>query len=175
MSWLEPQKRTLLFFIISIVTLVFYLLFFNQHIITIIDIAILSILFLTIYLISYKVDIRITDILFYATILLGAIIITIFNNSSLALNISIKNWEKNIKDIAITHCSNSCLLKGHSLYNYNNVEIYNWENLDYIYDGIIYTDNEEFSYQISFEDKCVIKELNKDLVIEKETCKKEQN
>lgn len=174
MDWLEPKKRSILVFVLCVIGAIICYFFTTFGIIIAIDLLILAFLSLLMYFISKNIDIRMSHGLFYIFILIGCFIAGKFNESSFAFNLGIKDWEKHIKPVIIEHCTTQCSIKGRKLYNSKNNKIYSWYDLNYIYEGVASASDRDISYQISFDDKCVTKEIKKDFVISKGRCTKNE-
>ena len=172
MDLLGPKKRSMCAFILCIIGAIICYFFTTFGIIITIDLLILAFLFLLMYFISKNIDIRISHGLFYIFALMGCFIAIKFNESSFAFNLGIRDWEKHIKPVIIEHCTTECSIKGRKLYNSKNIEIYSWYDLNYVYGGVASASDKDISYQISFDDKCVTKEIKKDFVISKGKCTK---
>ena len=174
MECLEPKKEALLLAIICILGSIICYMFTNLNIVTIIDILIFAIISLIMHFVLQNIDIRIGNFLFYISLLVGLFIMNTFNNSTIAFNMKIKNWEKNIINVAIDNCTSRCNIKERNLYNFNNNEIYKWYDSIYINDGIIYSTNTDIYYKISVGNKCVTKELGKEFIITDGKCIKNE-
>ena len=162
MGLLSPKTRSIACIVICILLAVTLRLLTDLNITIIIDILLFIPGFIISYVLSNNLDIRVSNILFYVVVLISGFIVQTFINSSIALNISINDWEKTVAKRINNECSSDCKIENRSIYDENNTEIYKWHGLSYVYDGHIKKVDGEIEYKISLENKCIIKELNKE-------------
>lgn len=161
MGTLSPKVRSITCIIICALSAIIIRLLTDLNITIIIDILILIPGFIISYILSNKLDIRVSNIMFYVITLCSLFAINIFNGSSIALNLSISDWEKTVIKNIGNYCSFDCSIENRTIYSENNIEVYKWHGLSYVYEGTIKKIDDSLEYKISLENKCIVKELNK--------------
>lgn len=167
----HPKIKSILCLILCIIASIVLYFFTDLNIIYIIDILIFTIFFGILIFIVDKIDLRVSNILFYAILLIPLIICNWFNNSSLATKMSVNYWEDKVYEIVKKECEQECTIHNRTIYNANNIELYKWNGLEYVYEGIIFYKNDDISYQLSLENKCISKNIGENYKIKFEKCK----
>jgi len=84
---------------------------------------------------------------------------------------SINYWEDKVYDIVKNECKQECTIHNRTIYNANNIEIYKWNGLEYVYEGIVFYKNDDIGYKLSLENKCISKNIGENYKIKYEKCK----
>lgn len=159
---MAPKTRSLVCISICILSSFFIRIFTDLNLTIIIYILLFVPGFILSYILSIKLDIRLSHILFYIIFFCSMLLFIVFEESDTSLNISINDWEKTVLKKLGNKCSINCKIENRAIYDENNNEVYKWYGLSYVYDGQIRKENNFLEYKISLENKCIIKELNKE-------------
>ena len=165
-----PKVRSVICIFICILLSLFIKLFTDLNMVIIIEILLFIPGFILSYILSTKLDIRISHFLFYIIVFLSFLLVSSFSKSSIALNISIQDWERKVIKNLDNECSLTCIIKNRTIYDENNNEVYSWHGLSYIYGGEIIKNNDSLEYKISLENKCIVKLSNEKYKIINNKC-----
>ena len=171
MDMFSPKIRSIICIIICVLLIIIFRFFTNCNIIIIINLLIFLFGFLISYFLAIKIDLRISNALFYVICLCSLCAINLFDNSNIALDMMINDWEKTaIKKIG-NSCTSECYIKNQTIYDQSNNKLYKWDGFN-VYRGTIRTVNESLEYKMSFDDKCIVKDFDKDRKVLDGNCKK---
>ena len=162
---MDTKTESIVCIVICILAAIIIRTLANFNVVFVIEILIFIPGFIVSYILTNILDIRIHKAMFCVIVLLSFFLVKVFAKSSIAFNISIADWEKTAMRKINNECLSSCKIKDRAIYDENNVEIYRWFGLSYIYDGYIKKVDGFLEYKLSLKDKCIVKEINKEYKI----------
>ena len=170
MDILPPKSRSIVCIFICILAALIIALFTDLNIVIVVEILLLIPGFILSYILSIKLDIRISHYIFYIILFFSLLLVSAFNQSNIALNIFINDWEKSVMKKLDNECLSTCTVSNKAIYDENNNVVYSWRGLSQVGSGEIRKNGDLLEYKISYKNKCIIKELNNEHKVSKTRC-----
>jgi len=167
---MEWKRRTLWAIVISFIFGIFSFFFMKLGPSLLIITSIFFISYIIFYFFIDKLDIRFTSYIFPLIFFVCVGISYLFINSNRSLKIDINYWERIIKREKILIQNEEYKIIDRTIFDQNNNEIYSFKYLKPIVEGYVIIDsNGKATYQLSFQNKCVVKKDN-NIVIKENLC-----
>lgn len=169
MDRIIPNKRGKIAAILCIAFALYFHFFTTANFIIVLELLVLSALFIIIHLLLKDVDIRYAHTLFYILTFLCIYLVFSFSKTSLGFKIAISDLDKQISKYSINYCQDGCDVEQNKIYDDEYI-VYKWYGFSRIYDGYVKVENNKIEYQLSFENKCVTKKYDNNYIISNNKC-----